>query len=281
MSKLKLSKIVLSFVFLLLNLCLVSFAQTGKIKFSTESEIKEGLSLVPCKNGERLDAVKKLFQKMGASDEDIKIEKFKSVENLVVTKKGKTENIIVIGAHYDKVSDGCGAIDNWSGIVILANLYRTIKDLTTDKTYIFAAFGKEEIGLVGSDAMAKAIPKEKRAAYCSMINLDSFGLAYPQVLINASDSKMTKLAKEMADELKMPFSSASLSGTADTDSTSFIKKDIPAIAFHGLSDKWQDYLHDSKDKLENVNVQSVYIGYRYILNYAAKIDSSECGIFRK
>ncbi len=89
------------------------------------------------------------------------------------------------------------------------------------------------------------------------------------------------MANELANEMKLPFASASLSGTADTDSTSFIHKNIPAITFHGLSDKWQEYLHGSKDKLENLNSQSVYIGYRYVLNYAAKLDSADCGIFRK
>ncbi|HEX8289245.1 MAG TPA: M20/M25/M40 family metallo-hydrolase [Pyrinomonadaceae bacterium] len=268
-------------LFLIFSFCVICFSQTEKVKLSTEQELQEDLKLVPCKNEERLEAVKKLFQQMGAPEEDLKIEKFKSVENLIVTKKGKTDEIIVIGAHYDKVGDGCGAIDNWTGIVVLANLYRTLKSFTTEKTYVFAAFGKEEIGLVGSNAMAKAIPKEKRGGYCSMVNLDSFGLTYPQVLGNASNLKMTKMAKELATELKLPFAAASLSGTADTDSSSFIRNDIPAIAFHGLSDKWKNYLHNSKDKLENINTQSVFIGYRYVLGFVAKLDATECGFFRK
>ncbi len=92
---------------------------------------------------------------------------------------------------------------------------------------------------------------------------------------------MTKVAKEVANEMKIPFANASLEGTADADSTSFVNKDIPAITFHGLSNKWQEYLHGSKDKLENVNSQSVYIGYRYALNFLAKIDAGSCDSFRK
>ncbi len=257
------------------------FAQAGKIKISTEDEIKEDIKLVPCKNGERLEAVSKLFQRVGAADEEIKIENYKDLKNLVVTKKGKTDEIIIVGAHYDKVSEGCGAIDNWTGIVIIANIYRTIKNLETEKTYLFVAFDSEELGLLGSAAMAKAIPKEKRVSYCSMVNFDSFGFNYPQVLDNASSRKMTKLAKEVAAEMKFPFASASLAGIADSDSTSFISKDIPAISFHGLSNKWQDYLHGSKDKLENINVQSVYIGYRFALSFLAKADADSCAVFRK
>jgi Zn-dependent M28 family amino/carboxypeptidase len=217
---------------------------------------------------------------MGAADAEIKIEKVKNVENLIVTRKGKTSEIVIIGAHYDKTSDGCGVIDNWTGIVILANLYRTIKDFNTEKTYVFAAFGKEELGLLGSDEMARAIPKEKRADYCAMVNFDSFGFSYPQVMKNISDSKLADLAKEVSGELKIPFATAAIE-FASSDSESFRKQKIPAISIHGLSDKWQEYLHGTKDKIENVNTESVYIGYRFGLNFLAKIDSNSCGAFRK
>ncbi len=282
MCKFKQLKNNLPILFLIICFCAAAaFAQTAAVKISTEDEIKEDLKLVPCKNGERLEAAKKLFQKLGAADEQIKIETYKDLKNLVVTKKGKTDEIIIVGAHYDKVSEGCGAIDNWTGIVIVANLYRTIKDLNTEKTYVFVAFDSEELGLLGSAAMAKAIQNEKRVSYRSMANFDSFGFTYPQVLNNASSAKMTKAAKDLAGEMKIPFANASLAGAADADSTSFVKKDIPAITLHGLSNNWQDYLHGSKDQLENVNAQSVYIGYRYALNFLAKADAVSCEFFRK
>ena len=265
---------------LVLFLVFSAFSQQQKVFISSENEIKEDLKLNVCKNEHRLEAVKKLFQKMGAKEADIKIEKIKTVENLVIAKKGKTDETVIIGAHYDKTNDGCGAIDNWTGIVIIANLFRTMKDFNTEKTYIFAAFGKEELGLLGSDEMARAIPKEKRTNYCAMVNFDSFGFTFPQVMRNISDSKLTDLAKEVSSELKIPFSNAVIE-FASSDSESFRKQKIPAVSLHGLSDKWRDYLHDPNDKLENVNTQSVYIGYRHALNYLAKIDASSCNAFRK
>lgn len=261
--------------------CLAASAQTVGIKFATEDEIKQDLKLAPCNNSERLEEVKKFFQKMGAAESEISAEKTKKVQNVIVTKKGKTSEIVIIGAHYDKVSDGCGAIDNWTGIVIIGNLYRTLRNAETEKTYVFIAFDKEEGGLHGSKAMAKSIPKESRPSYCSMVNVDSFGLSYPQVLENASSPKMTTAAKDLAAELKMPFSSASLSGLADSDSSSFKDKDIPAITFHGLSSSFQKYIHSSNDKVENINSSSVRLGYNFLFQYIKKIDSADCGVFRK
>jgi Iap family predicted aminopeptidase len=269
-----LSSIILPILFFAVG----AAAQSAKI--STEEEIKNDIAANVCKNSERLDAVKKLFLKLGASEADIKIEKIKDVENLVVTKKGKTEETVVVGAHYDKVPDGCGAIDNWTGIVILANLYRTMKDFSTAKTYVFVAFGKEELGLLGSNEMARAIPKEKRANYCAMVNFDSFGFTYPQAMKNISDEKLIDLSKETAKELNLPFAQATIE-FASSDSESFRKQKIPAISLHGLSNNWQEYLHGTKDKVENVNVKSVYIAYRFGLIYLAKIDAKGCADFRK
>jgi Zn-dependent M28 family amino/carboxypeptidase len=273
--KLKFSAVAIFIaVFSISGLC-----QSGPSKVSVD-DITAEMQMHVCKNEERLEAVKRLFKKMGATDEDLKVEKFGNVENLTVTKKGKSADTIIVGAHYDKVSDGCGAIDNWTGIVIITNLYGTIKNYQTEKTYVFTAFGNEEKGLVGSHAMAKAIPKENREQYCSMVNFDSFGFNYPQVLSNASSPKMTKLAKDLAKEVNMPFSEAAIDN-ADADSSSFVEKDIPAITFHGLSNKWQEYLHSSKDKIENVNLQSVLIGYNFAYLFMSRIDQGACGMFRK
>lgn len=274
--KIKTASIAL-FVAAFANVCLAQATSPSV----TEETIKADMEMHVCKNGDRLEAVKSLFKKRGATDEELKVETFNSVENLVVSKKGKTEETIIVGAHYDKVSEGCGAIDNWTGIVIIANIFANMRNMPTDKTIQFVAFGKEELGLVGSNAMAKSIPKEKRSQICSMINLDSFGFTYPQVLSNSSNSKMTKFAKELADEVKMPFSNASLGGAADADSSSFLSKEIPAITFHGLSNRWTEYLHSSNDKLSNVNYKSVIVGYNFVGLYLTRVDAQPCSAFRK
>lgn len=268
------------FALLLLISAAPSFAQTSQQKISTDAEIKEDLTAGPCKNAERVEAVKALFKKMGAGENDIKVDGHKDIQNVMITLPGSSADTIIVGAHLDKVSSGCGIIDNWSGIVILGHLYRTLKATELKKTYVFVAFDREEEGLKGSAAMAKNIPKESRAGYCSMVNLDSFGLGYPVVLENASDSKMTKFAKELATELKMPLNVITVDG-ASSDSASFNEKKIPAITLSALSPEWPRFLHSSNDKLENVNVQSVRVGYRYALEYINRLEVGACNLFSK
>jgi len=258
---------------------LVSYSPAQTPAISTPGQIKQEFASVPCKDRDRLKAVKALFEKMGADSSSISIDKFKKAENLVISKAGTAEGIIVIGAHYDKVEEGCGAIDNWSGIVALAHLYRTLKDIPVRKSIVFVAFGNEEDGLNGSRAMVDAIAKDKLSQYCAMINLDSFGLAYPQVMDNVSDPDLTSLAATLAKEMKMSFSHSAIT-EGDADSSSFLRKKIPAVTLHGMSNQWASILHSNLDIPSKVNDGSVYLGYRLSLAMVLKIDETPCAAYR-
>lgn len=269
---------LLAVLFLLLA-TLPTGAQEPGIKLSTVEEIKEDFTTVPCDDKKRLDAVRSLFERVGAASTDVTIDQHKDVENFVLTKKGESSEKIVVGAHYDKVSHGCGAVDNWTGIVTLAHLYRTLKDVPLKKTLIIVAFGKEEIGLVGSRAMAKAITKEQAAEYCAMINIDSLGLAPPQVADNMSSSKLSEFTEKLAKEMKLPFARARIEG-ANSDSSSFVAKKIPAVTIHGMSNKWSEILHSGNDQVSKVNPTSVYLAYRLTLAMVARLDESGCAAYK-
>lgn len=244
---------------------------------STQESVTESVKLVPCKSEERLEGVKNLFAKMGAKPEDITIEKFDKdkISNVVVTKKGKTDEKIIIGAHYDKTKEGCGAVDNWTGISIIAHLYSSLKQLETEKTYIFVAFDQEEPGLYGSEAMAKNIPKEDKQQYCSMVNFDSFGFSAPFVLSNTSSGKLADFTKKLAKENNFKMVEVVIEG-ADADSSSFKSRDIPSVTLSGLDNNWQKILHTNNDKIEKVNMSSVYFGYRFGLILLGNLDEKVC-----
>ena len=277
--KLNISKLFYNLVLLFIfTFSAQTFGQDANSMVSTAEAVTETVKLVPCKNAERFETVKKLFVQMGAKEEAVTVEKFDKdkISNIVVKVKGKSDETIVVGAHYDEIGDGsCGAIDNWTGISIIAHIYKSLSKFNVEKSYIFVAFDQEEKGLFGSEAMAKAIPKENREKYCAMVNFDSFGFSMPFILGNASNSKVTKLAKDFAKENNFKMSDVVIDG-ADADSSSFKSHSIPAITFSGLDNKWQNYLHSKNDQLDKINMSSVYIGYRFGLMFIAKLDSIGC-----
>lgn len=249
----------------------------GQVAFSSKEEVEASVKSVPCPQNERLAGVRRLFKEAGATDEEIQIEKFDKdkISNLVVKKKGTTDETVVIGAHYDRTNLGCGVVDNWTGVAIVSHIYKTLKPLVTNKSYVFVAFDREEEGLKGSREMAKKMEKPVVDQTCAMVNFDSFGMAAPMALKNASSPKLIKLATDLANESKFKFIAVDIEG-ASTDSASFRERKIPSISISGLAGNWQEILHTSNDKTGKVNMDSVYMGYRYGLVYLAKLDALPC-----
>jgi len=275
-----LRKALLCFGLLLFCAPMVWGARQTANGLSTPEQFKDDFQNVLCKDKERLGAVKILFEKMGAEASDITVEKKRGVENVVIRKPGTAEGIIVVGAHYDKAGDGCGAVDNWTGIVAIAHVYRSLKKMSLNKTVLFMAFGAEEMGLVGSRGMASAINKEEVSRYCAMINIDSLGLSVPQAADNMSTPKLLGLAEELAKEMKMPFGHSAIDG-ANSDSSAFIERKIPAITIHGMTDDWRKILHSINDQASKVNPTSVYLGYRLVLALVSRLDTVACDAYRR
>jgi len=258
---------------------LTGVAVGDELTYSTQEQIYADAVKGPCRDRDRLEAITALFKRAGATEADIRIVEFKKGENVVVTLPGSAEGHIVIGAHYDKSDLGCGAIDNWTGVVILSHIYRTSRQIQPQRTVLFVGFGREEAGLEGSMAMAESIPKEERGSYCAMVNLDSFGLAMPQILSNVSTIALEKFTRTVADKAKVPISSAPVD-IASADSSWFKRKGIPAVTLHGLSAQWQEIIHTARDKPDRIQAASVYLGYVLSLNLLAQLDNCDCSAFR-
>lgn len=103
--------------------------------------------------------------------------------NVLMTRPGKLDEWIVVGAHYDHLGKGFpGADDNASGVVGLLELARRFagKD-DLNRGIIFVWFTAEEDGLLGSQWFAGHLPVE-REKIVSMINLDMIGRnGYPSM----------------------------------------------------------------------------------------------------
>ncbi|MGE0101865.1 MAG: M28 family metallopeptidase [Blastocatellales bacterium] len=250
---------------------------------ATVNELKESFTPVVCENQGRLQAVRELFIRMGAQPSEIVIDRVRKVDNLTVRLQGTDPALagekVVVGAHYDKTDKGCGAVDNWTGVLTIASIYKAFKQHPPRRTMVFVAFGEEEKGLLGSKEMVDNIGKEDRKSYCAMVNIDSLGLSSPVVAENLSSLKLVSFAQRLAKEKKLSFGRAPLEG-GNSDSTSFHRKNIPALTIHGLGNRWKYVLHTSDDTQDRVKFDKMHEGYRLAMELLAGIDKADCSAFR-
>ncbi|HEY6118647.1 MAG TPA: hypothetical protein VIV66_01750, partial [Pyrinomonadaceae bacterium] len=73
---------------------------------------------------------------------------------------------------------------------------------------------------------------------------------------------------------------ASIQG-ADADSSSFVRKKIPALTLHGLNNEWASIIHTNHDQPAKINPMSVYLGYRLVLAAVIRLDDSTCDAYRE
>jgi len=87
-------------------------------------------------------------------------------QNVIAELEGseRNEEIVVIGGHYDTVLEVAGAGDNAGGTAIAMELARVFKEKGTKRTMKFAAWGCEELGLLGSRDYATKLRKASEEA---------------------------------------------------------------------------------------------------------------------
>ncbi len=111
------------------------------------------------------------------------------VDNVVATLPGADAALakewVVLGAHYDHIGVdqrgriGVGADDNASGVAALLEAAEALALARPARSILICAFSGEEDGLLGSRALAKALPMPQ-TAIVAMLNLDMIGRGDPK-----------------------------------------------------------------------------------------------------
>jgi Zn-dependent M28 family amino/carboxypeptidase len=219
----------------------------------------------------------------------VNIEKTRAtVNNVLAYLPGKTDEYIIIGAHYDHLGYGNvdslapsqigkihpGADDNASGTAGVLELARLLapRKGQLQRGILFADFAGEELGLLGSAEWVKepTLPLDKAVA---MINMDMIGrIKDEKVFIGGTGTGAT--FKDLLDEekSKSPFHiEYSASGYSASDHTSFVGKKIPVLFF--FSGLHSDY-HKPSDTWDKINAPDAAKLLDFIDDVALKVDSA-------
>jgi hypothetical protein len=193
-----------------------------------------------------------------------------TVNNVLAYLPGKTDEYVIIGAHYDHLGRGNfdslapsqigqihpGADDNASGTAGVLELARLLAPRKGQlrRGILFASFAGEELGLLGSAAWVKdpTRPLDKAVA---MLNMDMIGRIKDQkVYIGGVGTGSTLKAVVEEAQANSGFKiEYSPGGYSSSDHTSFVAKKIPVLFF--FSGLHSDY-HKPSDTWEKIDPES-------------------------
>ncbi len=193
----------------------------------------------------------------------------KQVPNVLASLPGTdlAQEIVLIGAHYDHIGEvglgQCGAAgddkicngadDNASGTAMVLELARAWKQhgRAPRRTIVFTHFAGEELGVLGSKALAEAPPFERKRVV-AMLNLDMVGRLGPKGLaiggLGSSDAWMPLLDKVGSAGIEILYEG---SVATRSDHASFYRKDIPVLFF--FTGVHSDY-HRPGDHADKINL---------------------------
>jgi Zn-dependent M28 family amino/carboxypeptidase len=228
---------------------------------------------------ERESTLKQMFAAAGCDDQHLLEQPVKGSKqpNVFCVLPGTSDKVIIVGAHFDHISQGDGVVDNWSGASLLPSLYEAVNGEPRTHTYIFVGFTDEEKGEVGSHFYAGRLTKEQIAATDAMVNMDTLGLAPTEIWASHSDKRLSSALLYIAKQLNMPVGAVNVEHVGSTDSEQFVAVKIPSITIHSLTQETWDarILHTSKDKISVMRLDDYYQTYRLLAAYIAFLDHLE------
>jgi Peptidase family M28 len=226
-------------------------------------------------NDEREAGLKQLFVESGCKDGQLseQVVKKNLPPNVICVLPGQTDEVILVGAHTDKVDLGDGVVDNWSGASLLPSLFYSLSATPRRHTFVFVGFTGEERGLLGSDFYAHKLTKEERSKIQGMVNFDTLGLGPTKVWASHADKQLLDALGDIASALQLPIGVVNVDKLGSTDSESFAQFKIPRITIHSVTQDTWPILHSKKDKLDVVKMDDYYSTYCLMAGYLAFLDT--------
>jgi len=211
--------------------------------------------------------------------------------NVVGLINNNAQNTIIIGAHYDHLGYGAegslhrgeeaihnGADDNASGVAVMLDLVKSLKDKNTNNNYVFIAFSGEEMGLLGSNYFVKN-PTIDTKAVNYMINMDMVGRLKQDSTLAVYGVGTSPLLKQTLNAHNTNFKLIQKeSGVGPSDHTSFYNADIPVL--HFFTGQHEDY-HKPTDDYEKLNYEGMKTISTYIYEVISDLDDNGKLPFRK
>jgi hypothetical protein len=132
---------------LLVVAALASAAQTAdsnKVVFRAlgETTIQQRLNAVPRKLADRVATLESIFREAGCDGGRFREQSVpgSKAPNLICALAGDSDSEIIVGGHLDSIELGMGAVDDWSGAVLLPSLYQSLENTPRYHRFVFVAF---------------------------------------------------------------------------------------------------------------------------------------------
>ena len=237
---------------------------------------------VPCVSINAKDALK--LVQSAPKTVSIRVEQEESVassQNVVAEIPGKTDEWIVLSAHYDSTPLSRGAYDNMSGCVGLLGIMEALRGKTPLRYGLrFVFCGSEEVGLLGSKAYTAAHEQELEKIALN-INLDMIGTWMGRFIacVSAENKLLHYLEYYCAQR---GWGLYARQDVYSSDSTPFADHGVPALSFARIAPKSQATIHNRYDTKALLSEAQLISDIGFLSDFTLNMaDAVKCPVSRE
>lgn len=179
--------------------------------------------------------------------------------SIIAEKKGKADanKVILVMAHIDSVGESfAGADDNASGVAVVLEMARVLKDVQNKKTLRFFITNGEELGLYGASHYAKALTASNEIKNIALaINMDMVGYNSNGLVELETEPEHEPLAQWFAG-LAAKYTTLKTKitlGAWGSDHVPFLRKGVPTMLTIENWDTKTPCYHQECDKPDTLN----------------------------
>ena len=237
---------------------------------------------VPCVNINAKDA----FRLVQSAPEtvSIRVEQTESAgtsQNVIAEIPGRTDEWIVLSAHYDSTPLSRGAYDNMSGCIGLLGIMEALRGkapLRYGLRFVFC--GSEEVGLLGSKAYTAAHEAELEKIALD-INLDMIGTYMGRFIACISaENKLLHYLEYLCAQRGWGLHARQ--DVYSSDSTPFADKGVPALSFARIAPKSQATIHNRYDTRALLSEDQLIADISFLSDFTLGMaDAVKCPVSRE
>jgi Zn-dependent M28 family amino/carboxypeptidase len=157
-----------------------------------------------------------------------------TAENLFGEIPGRSDELVIVNAHYDAHDISPSALDNGSGLVTSLELARVLAPLAGQlrRTIRFAYFTVEEWGVVGSAKYVSGLPDAEADRIALAVNLDTTSGIGPRIWSVNGFSELTPHFRRFSQEMGYEFG-VTEEITTNSDHFPYVVRGIPSVWLRG------------------------------------------------
>jgi Zn-dependent M28 family amino/carboxypeptidase len=175
--------------------------------------------------------------------------------NTIGTVGPDTEEEVLVGAHVDGHDISEGALDNASGVAVLAEVARALVRIEDDlETRVrLVGFGAEELGLVGSQTYAD---EHDLSGIGLVVNCDGAGRARDMAVRTCGFEGVPELVEATSEEYDHPIDR--IPGVnPHSDHWPFVWRGIPGIQVRSITGEGRGFGHTFADTFDKTDARAV------------------------